>query len=209
MTAKERIHEDARKKLLDAAEIMFGEADFDSISVREIAEKAGVNVAGISYHFGSKEGLLAKCIERKLSRMIELMRQAEKEVPPEDRLRHIFEVLMERACQKDEGPYLEVNYRVVLHRKKVEVRERFFEEFIEPLNQIFVDAAKSCNLKKNWDFLHPEDLVIVLVAIPKFLKLFGKIFLPKERTVGKTSGQLHEEGGILALKILREMTETE
>ncbi len=44
--------------LMDAAEGLFAAKGFGSTSVRDIAQAAGVNLAMISYYFGSKDGLL-------------------------------------------------------------------------------------------------------------------------------------------------------
>ncbi|MES1161400.1 MAG: TetR family transcriptional regulator, partial [Bacteroidota bacterium] len=49
---------DKREHILIVAEELFGENGFDGTSVRDIAHKAGVNLAMISYYFGSKEKLL-------------------------------------------------------------------------------------------------------------------------------------------------------
>ncbi len=43
---------------MDAAENLFAEKGFNGTSVRDIAQKANVNLAMISYYFGSKEKLL-------------------------------------------------------------------------------------------------------------------------------------------------------
>lgn len=48
--------------LREAAIRLFGRHDYDSVSVKQIAELAGVNVALISYHFGGKLGLYRECI---------------------------------------------------------------------------------------------------------------------------------------------------
>jgi AcrR family transcriptional regulator len=45
-------------QIMEAAEELFAEKGFDGTSVRDIADKAGVNLAMISYYFGSKEKLL-------------------------------------------------------------------------------------------------------------------------------------------------------
>jgi len=45
-------------QIMEAAEQFFAENGFDGTSVRDIAEKAGVNLAMISYYFGSKEKLM-------------------------------------------------------------------------------------------------------------------------------------------------------
>ncbi|RBP50662.1 TetR family transcriptional regulator [Arenicella xantha] len=47
----------ARTKLIQAALDMFGQHGFDGVSIRQISDSAGMNVASISYHFGSKDGL--------------------------------------------------------------------------------------------------------------------------------------------------------
>jgi AcrR family transcriptional regulator len=53
---------DKREHILIAAEQLFGERGFDGTSVRDIAQSAGVNLAMISYYFGSKEKLLEALI---------------------------------------------------------------------------------------------------------------------------------------------------
>jgi len=45
-------------QIIETAERLFADKGFDATSVRDIAEEAGVNVAMISYYFGSKEKLL-------------------------------------------------------------------------------------------------------------------------------------------------------
>jgi len=45
-------------QLIQAAEKLFADKGFDGTSVRDIAETAGMNLAMISYYFGSKEKLM-------------------------------------------------------------------------------------------------------------------------------------------------------
>jgi AcrR family transcriptional regulator len=54
-----------REKLLDAAEDLFSAHGFASTSVRSITTAAGVNLAALNYHFGSKEGLAEAVFERR------------------------------------------------------------------------------------------------------------------------------------------------
>lgn len=44
-------------QIMEAAEMLFAEKGFNGTSVRDISEKAGVNLAMISYYFGSKDKL--------------------------------------------------------------------------------------------------------------------------------------------------------
>lgn len=46
-------------KILDVAEELIAKKGFDGTSVRDISAKANINVAMISYYFGSKEKMLA------------------------------------------------------------------------------------------------------------------------------------------------------
>ena len=56
---------DTRARILDAAERLFGEEGYKAVSLRSITAAAGVNLAAIHYHFGSKEGLLDELVRRR------------------------------------------------------------------------------------------------------------------------------------------------
>ena len=49
---------DTRDQILDTAERLFAEFVIDGVSIRTITAEAGVNLAAIHYHFGSKEALV-------------------------------------------------------------------------------------------------------------------------------------------------------
>ncbi|HEX3532421.1 MAG TPA: TetR family transcriptional regulator [Thermoanaerobaculia bacterium] len=59
-------HVDTRESLLDAAESLFSEHGLAAASLRAITQQAGVNLAAVSYHFGSKEGLVRAVFSRRL-----------------------------------------------------------------------------------------------------------------------------------------------
>lgn len=52
-------------QIINAAQKLFAEKGFDGTSVRDIAHEADVNVAMISYYFGSKEKLMEAVFEKK------------------------------------------------------------------------------------------------------------------------------------------------
>jgi len=60
---------DKRAHILTVAEQLFAEQGFDGTSVRDIAQGANVNLAMISYYFGSKEKLLEALIEEYLDQL--------------------------------------------------------------------------------------------------------------------------------------------
>ena len=53
---------DKQINILQVAEKLFSEKGFDGTSIREISKTANVNVAMVSYYFGSKEKLLESLI---------------------------------------------------------------------------------------------------------------------------------------------------
>jgi AcrR family transcriptional regulator len=58
-----------KDKLLDAAETLFMEHGFEATSLRLITAAAGVNLAAVNYHFGSKEELFQSVLTRRLDPM--------------------------------------------------------------------------------------------------------------------------------------------
>ncbi|MEY4595111.1 MAG: hypothetical protein RIQ47_1521, partial [Bacteroidota bacterium] len=64
---------DRRSLLLEKAEQLFAESGFEGTSVRNLASAAGVNVAMISYYFGSKEKLFEALVEYRTSFLREKM----------------------------------------------------------------------------------------------------------------------------------------
>ncbi|MFT3907808.1 MAG: TetR family transcriptional regulator [Ferruginibacter sp.] len=54
-------------QILEKAELLFAEKGFDGTTVRDIADYAGVNLAMISYYFGSKEKLMEALFTNRMS----------------------------------------------------------------------------------------------------------------------------------------------
>jgi AcrR family transcriptional regulator len=59
-------HRDTKQRILDIAEKLFARDGFHCTSLRTITGDAGVNLAAVNYHFGSKEALLEAVFERRL-----------------------------------------------------------------------------------------------------------------------------------------------
>ena len=57
---------DTRARILDAAERLFMAHGYDGTSMRQITSEAGVNLAAVNYHFGSKEALIQEVFRRRL-----------------------------------------------------------------------------------------------------------------------------------------------
>ncbi|MBV8905675.1 MAG: TetR family transcriptional regulator [Acidobacteriia bacterium] len=97
-----------RDKILDTAEHLIADHGFAATSLRQIIAEAGVNLAAVHYHFGSKQDLLDQLILRKVSRVNAereaLLDQFEREaspepVPVEKILKAFFEPMIETGCR--------------------------------------------------------------------------------------------------------------
>lgn len=60
---------DTRLRILDAAEELFMRHGFEGTSMRLLTAKAGVNLAAVNYHFGSKHALIEAVFRRRLDPM--------------------------------------------------------------------------------------------------------------------------------------------
>lgn len=91
--------EGTREKILNAAEELFSENGFAATSVRAITSKAGVNLAALNYHFGSKDAVIDAVFERRVGPL------------SRERLRLLDEV---EAAAGEEGPDLESILRALI-----------------------------------------------------------------------------------------------
>jgi AcrR family transcriptional regulator len=64
-----RTPDETRARLLDAAAGLFAEQGFHGTTVREIADRAGVNLAAGNYHFGSKRALYLEVLRGHFARI--------------------------------------------------------------------------------------------------------------------------------------------
>lgn len=76
-----------KDQIIQAAEILFALNGYGGTSLRDITERAGVNVAAVNYHFGSKENLLIELLDRIIapinSERLEMLEEASADGPPD------------------------------------------------------------------------------------------------------------------------------
>ncbi|MGI9543401.1 MAG: TetR/AcrR family transcriptional regulator [Cyclobacteriaceae bacterium] len=83
--------DDKKEKLMAAAEKLMAVSGYEGTSTRKIAEEAGVNIAMISYYFGSKEGLYHEMVANRISYVRDTLRQLNATVAdPWERLEKII-----------------------------------------------------------------------------------------------------------------------
>jgi len=136
---------DTKQKILDAAEQLIGDQGYAATSLRQVIAAAGVNLAAIHYHFGSKDELLHELLVRKAGpvneKRVELLERYAAEadgapLPIEKVLDAFFAPMVETA---DANPqFVRVMGRIVVEGLLPAVVQRSFQ----PMFSRFVTALR-------------------------------------------------------------------
>jgi AcrR family transcriptional regulator len=127
-----------REVILNAAEHLFADLGFNGTTTRAIAKKAGVNIAMLSYYFGSKEQLLHAVIERFSEQLGAVFEHIENTYSsPDDRLRHWIEAYVDYIFENPN--HARIVYRHVSVSKNKDDIIKLVSEFNKVRN-IVLDA---------------------------------------------------------------------
>lgn len=100
-----------KEQILEACEELFAEFGYDATSVRQMAKKAGVNIAMISYYFGSKEQLFTELVEYRASYLRLKLQDIQKEITdPITQLEQMVNVYVDRVMSQQ-------RFHRILHRQ--------------------------------------------------------------------------------------------
>jgi TetR/AcrR family transcriptional regulator, regulator of cefoperazone and chloramphenicol sensitivity len=139
-----------RKRLLGAASALFAERGFHGTKARDIAARAGVNLAAGNYHYGSKKELYLQVLRAEFAETRALLKRRGA-VRPAPELRHlsrrqIVRLLRARARAMLDlliGPPAGVQGTLML-REMIDPSEALpviVEEFIRPMKQEIEDIV--------------------------------------------------------------------
>ncbi len=101
---------DTKDLILDAGELLFSENGVDGVSLRTLTRAAGVNLASVHYHFGSKEEVARAVFRRRIrlvnGERIELLNEIERtgSASVEEILAALFGPVLRLAQVPDQGP---------------------------------------------------------------------------------------------------------
>lgn len=136
-----------KTKILDAAQKLIVEVGADKASMRKITEAAGVNVAAINYHFGSKDNLISAIVTRFLTPLEKKQTQRLREVmakydgtPPilEELLRSQLEPLYEFTV--DHPDWMNVFHQFAAAYENEDFFKQNLKNFIEKKLLYFADC---------------------------------------------------------------------
>ncbi len=89
---------DKRQQLLEVAETLFARHGFEAVSIRQLAKEADVNVAMVSYYFGSKDGLFEAVLAEKFPKTRERLQllAADTQLSPWEKLASTIDIYVEK-----------------------------------------------------------------------------------------------------------------
>lgn len=137
-----------KQRILDTAERLFAETGFRATSLRELTAAAGVNLAAVHYHFGSKEGLIQAVFARRLdpinSERLERLNRCEAEhadepIPIVDLLDALLAPSFRLLDDEKGRAFPRLLGRLHSDPDREKVRDLLFDQFVE-LRRRFVPA---------------------------------------------------------------------
>ena len=147
-------YNDKQVQIMETAEVLFAEKGFNGTSVRDIAVKAKVNLAMISYYFGSKDKLLESLfsyrgehIKLKMESMI-----GDKQLSSFEKMDLLIDHYMEKIMQQQCFSRIMVREQVLNHTGFIsELITQMKKRNQELISKLIHQGQKRGEFKKNID----------------------------------------------------------
>jgi AcrR family transcriptional regulator len=150
-----------QSRLLDAAEVVFGEFGYSASNLRQIATRAKVTPAMIKYYFNNKDGLYIGVFARRANPIMQerqamLLEYTEEHAPrsvPVEKIVHAFIFPPLDACLRDSGARAFVKLTARLHHEPIRLRKKIRRQFYNRTTQKFLEALRLALPKESDDAL--------------------------------------------------------
>ncbi|MDH7463856.1 TetR family transcriptional regulator [Chitinophagaceae bacterium 26-R-25] len=138
--------------IIEAAEKLFATNGFSGTSVRDIAHEAGVNLAMISYYFGSKEKLMQSLFEyRSAAFQLERVLNDEKMTSLE-KVNHMIENYMEKVFNQSCFHKIMVREQMRNHDTELgEMLKAFKKKSLLAMQQLIIEGQNKGVFRKDID----------------------------------------------------------
>ena len=138
---------DTKQVILDCAEELFAESGIAAVSLRKIISIAGVNLAAVHYHFGSKDELVRAVFSRRLEevnaerlRALSALREKYAEEPIE--LRELLEAFLKAPLNLGRGKTGGRNFFRLIARAHAETSEVVNQILFSCLQEVIQEFLK-------------------------------------------------------------------
>ena len=138
---------DRKEAILLAAEKLFAQRGYHAVTIRQIAQEAGVPLALVGYYYGQKHELFVAIFEhwnRTIEERLDGLRHVAANAPPDEALACIIEAFtgpVLRLRASPEGEY----YALLVARELYHAREEtdhVLRAYFDPLAHAFIDALQ-------------------------------------------------------------------
>ncbi|MEM9009448.1 MAG: TetR/AcrR family transcriptional regulator, partial [Cyanobacteria bacterium P01_F01_bin.86] len=139
---------DTKEQILDVAERVIAKRGFAGTTLRSVVSQAGVNLAAVHYHFGSKEELYRATVSRLARPVVEYATkhleqlQAQTSVPPLEGILTIFLMSSLTLVMGDESSQMVRAQFMGRCRTEPEPIQNISRQEFEPCSQILLDALQ-------------------------------------------------------------------
>ena len=150
------VYNDKQIQIIETAEELFADRGYDGTSVRDIADEAGVNVAMISYYFGSKEKLMEALFEHRIGSIQMRVESLLKDdsLTPFEKVNMLIDDHVERVMQKQ--CFHKIMISVVLTNKMPGILKAANDvklRIAEIVSELIKDGQKKGVFKKKVDVI--------------------------------------------------------
>ncbi|HSD07862.1 TetR/AcrR family transcriptional regulator [Flavobacterium sp.] len=138
-------------QILQVAEMLFAEKGFDGTSIRDIAKEAKINVAMVSYYFGSKELLLEALV---IFRVSEIKKQLDililEELQPLEKINKLIEMYINRI-NDNRCMYQILHFEVSSSKRKINMQAftELKKENLKSMEAIILEGQEKGIFKKD------------------------------------------------------------
>jgi TetR/AcrR family transcriptional regulator len=173
---------DTKSKLIEAAIPLFPQKGYAGVSIREIADAAGVNSASISYYFGGKEGLYEAVLESIFSQIDAIVDPPESESGPMETFAHEF--AMKAQMMHKKNPYL-IKYLYMEMSHPTKFRDSILKKYLGKLYRFLYKGIEDSI--QNGEFRPDLDIGYAAFSLSALINAYF-IVAPMRRSVMQRDG---------------------
>ncbi len=156
--------QDKREDILNIAEQLFAEQGFEAVSIREISKAADINIAMVSYYFGSKEKLYEEVIRRKLIIPDVVRNEIEKYETSAEKLFAVVDIYLNRLFESRQFQ------NIIFREMAMNQRSAMTETIVTQVHKNFsliIDIIQKGIKNKEFNKIDAELTAMSVVAIIK------------------------------------------
>ena len=203
-------YNEKQKQILVTAEGLFSSKGFDGTSVRDIADAAGVNIAMISYYFGSKEKLMEALFEQRTTNIKVKVESLLKDdtTTPFQKVEILAEDIINKIMSKKQFFKIMmceqvINKNPVVMNLMYDLKKKNLEEF----SKIITDGQQKGVFKKDIDFLLLYNILVgsisqMMITIDQYREFNGLTNIPEEQVYEQIKKKLSENIKVLFKALL-------